>query len=281
MTATVAVLTDSAAALPDELARSRNVTVVRSNLTLGDTTVPDGDLPLDQLLELLPDGVSTSVPTPAQFREAVGTCLDTHERAVVLTVAAEMSTTFDSARLGCEPLADRVRLVDTRTAAGGQALVVLAAARAAADGGDVEEIEAEAVRVAGRVRLMSAVGSLAHLLSKQRGRIPNVIRNAGSRVRVVPLFEFREGRVRPRRPALTREAAFQRIVEACHRDQSPHGRLHVAALHAAHPEDAARLLERATHGQPVEEQFVAPFSTSMIVHTGPDVRGLAWWWEPG
>jgi hypothetical protein len=41
------------------------------------------------------------------------------------------------------------------------------------------------------------------------------------------------------------------------------------------------LLARVSDGVAVSDQFVGAFSPVMILHTGPGIVGLAWWWEAG
>jgi len=56
-------------------------------------------------------------------------------------------------------------------------------------------------------------------------------------------------------------------------------RLHVAALHAGAPEPAERLLEQVRAEVDPATEFLGSFSPVMVVHTGPGLVGLAWWWD--
>jgi fatty acid-binding protein DegV len=96
---------------------------------------------------------------------------------------------------------------------------------------------------------------------------------------VNPLFEFGGNRVRPRRPAFSREAALDRIVQACRNEGGEGARLHCVGLHAADEATAQHLLDAATAGHDVAEAFIGSFSPVMVAHTGPGLSGLAWWWE--
>jgi fatty acid-binding protein DegV len=64
------------------------------------------------------------------------------------------------------------------------------------------------------------------------------------------------------------------------RSREPNTRLHVAALHALAPDAAARLLERIEAEVSPDTKFTGEFGSVMVVHTGPGLYGLAWWWEP-
>lgn len=276
----VAVVTDSAASLPPDLRSRHEISVVPISVVIGDHAYADGELSLEDVIARLGEGVSTSAPSPGEWRAAVEEALERADDVLVLTIAASMSGTHNAAVLAADAVEGNVRVLDTRTAAGAQALVVLAAARVADGGGTLDEVEASAKEVADRVRLVATVDSLDHLV--RSGRVPNIAGIAGRYLGVNPLFEFRDGKAKPLRPAFSREAALDRIVAACHarRERVGNGgRLHVAALHAADESTAERLLAAATFDEEPAEAFLGSFSPGMVAHTGPGLAGLAWWWE--
>lgn len=276
----MAVVTDSAASLPDDLRARLGVTVVPISVVIGDRSYADGDLSLEDVIARLDEGVSTSAPSPGEWGVAIEAALAGADAALVLTIAASMSGTHNAAVLASGAVEGSVRVLDTRTAAGAQALVVLAAARVASAGASLGDTAAAAEEVADRVRLVATVDSLDHLV--RSGRVPNMAGVAGRYLGVNPLFEFRDGKAKPLRPAFSREAALDRIVAACHARRErlgDGGRLHVAALHAADEATAERLLTAATFDEEPAEAFVGSFSPGMVAHTGPALAGLAWWWE--
>lgn len=280
----VAVLTDSAASLPAGLASEARVTTVPMSLTIGDTAYRDGELSLDDVLARADEGVSTAAPTPGTYVDAATnatTAQDGGGAAVIVTVASTVSASYQSATLAAGTVDADVRVVDSGTAAGAQGLVVLAAARAAASGASLDEVEHAARRVAERVRLVATVHDLDRLAAS--GRVPDLVAHAGRAIGVNPIFEFRGGHARPRRPAIGRPAALNRIIAAWRRskpaDGDLAGRLHVAALHAAAEAPAHELLDRVTKACKPAEAFVASFSSVMAAHTGEELVGLAWWWD--
>lgn len=276
----VAVVTDSAASLPPDLRSRHDISVVPISTIIGGRPYADGELPLDDVIARLDEGVSTSAPSPGEWAEAIEAALERADAVLVLTIAASMSGTHNAAVLAADTVEGNVRVLDTRTAAGAEALVVSAAARVADDGGSLDEAEATANDVADQVRLVATVDSLDQLV--RSGRVPNIAGIAGRYLGVNPLFEFRDGKAKPLRPAFSREAALDRIVAACHarRERTGDGgRLHVAALHAADESTAERLLAAATFDEEPAEAFIGSFSPGMVAHTGPGLAGLAWWWE--
>ena len=274
---TVGIVVDSAAALSPELAREYGVGVAPLQLTIGSDDYADGELGLDELLDRLSEGVTTSAPTPAAWVTAVEALSDAVDGVLLLTVSSEMSASMQSATLAEQAIESEVRVVDSRTAAGAEALVAMAAAACARDGGSLDECEKTARRVIERVRLIATLDDLAPLA--ESGRVPAVAAWAGEHLNVKPLFEFRHGEAKALRPALSREAALDRIVSQCHSDRpSSSSRLHAAVLHARAPEAADRLRRELAAGDD-DEVVSSGFSPVMVAHTGPGLAGLAWWWE--
>jgi DegV family protein with EDD domain len=270
----VQIVTDGAASLPPTLAAEHDIVVVPMWLDLEDRQVRENECELDDVLRA--NKVTTSGPSPGEFEEAISANLG-DDGALVLTIAASMSSTHQSAVLAASALGDRVRVIDTTTAAGAEGLVVLAAARAARAGANLDEVEAVARRAIAQVRLVATVPSLDHLV--RSGRVPGIAGWAGRHLGINPLFEFRGGKVHRLRPALSPEAAIDRIVQEWRRSNSPDADLHVAALHAMAADAAHDLLARVEREHPPATSFVGEFNAVMVAHVGPGLIGLAWWWD--
>jgi len=273
---TVAVVTDSAAALPAEFVERYGVTVVPMWITVGGRTTRDGETTLEVMLEA--EDLETSGPSPGDFASAIEQRA-TDDGILVLTIASTMSSTYQSAVLAADQTTGRVRVVDTQTAAGAEALVVLAAARAAASGAALDAVAAAAEEVISRVRLVATVPDLSYLA--RSGRVPELAAHVGRKLGVAPLFEFVAGGVHPLRPALGLDAAYDRLVHHVMSNREEGAGLHLAAYHALRPEAADALLHGVERLLTPASAFVGEFGSVMVAHTGPGLVGLAWWWEPG
>jgi len=272
----VAIVTDSAAALPPDIAAAHNIAIVPMWLTVDGVSIQEGDMPIATLLTRT--DVKTSGPAPGEFEAAVKEqARRTAEGVLVLTIASTMSSTYEAAVVGARAAGGETRVLDTTTAAGAQALVVLAAAEGAEQGLALDAVEQAARRAIAQVRLVATVPNLDHLV--RSGRVPNIAGWAGRRLNIAPLFEFREGGVRPLRPALGLPAARDRIISRWRRDRIPGARLHVVALHADAEADAQWLLDRVRDESEPATALLGQFGTVMLAHTGPGLVGLAWRWE--
>lgn len=275
----VTVITDSAAALPDELAENLGIVVVPMQLQVGGQPRAEADVALDELVGYLDEGVQTSGPAPGAFAQAIEDSTGA-DGAVLVTVGRRYSSTYQSAVTAAGARAPGpVEVVDSATAAGAEGLVALAAARAASAGAAADEVAIVARQVAAQVRLAASVEELRYLV--RGGRLPASAARAGTHLGVRLLFELRRGGPRPLRPTLSAEAAMVQLVGRLLRSRpgAPGATAHVAALHALRPAEAETLLAMVRKQVEPATAFVGTFGPVMVAHTGPGVLGLSWWWE--
>ncbi len=274
----VAVVTDGAASLPPGVCDALGVGVVPMSVMIGNTVREDQEVaPADVVESAGRDLVTTSAPSPGDY---LRTLEELGDRPVVIaTVARRMSASYDAAMTAARYVPQRrVAVVDTETAAGGQGLVVMAAAQASRAGGSHDDVTAAARGVIRRVRLLAFLDQLDYLA--RSGRVPDVAARAGQSLGMRAVFEFSGGRVRGRLPARSTDAAVARIMAACRAGRSDGARLHAAVVDAKSPHAAESLMTAVRRLSPDGEVYAAPFSSVMVAHTGPGVAGLAWWWEP-
>lgn len=275
----VGVVTDSAASLAPELAKQYRVAAAPLSLDIDGVPCTDESIGIDEVARYVRDGstVKTAAPTPGAFMSAIDRA-DQGDGVVVITVGGSFSSTGDAARLAAGMTDARVEVIDSGTAAGAEGLVVLAAARAALAGRSLDDVVDVANDVRGRVRLVAEVGDLTYLI--RGGRVPSPLGAIGNAVGVRPVFELRRGNVRPMRPVFSPSAAFDLMVSTWRKSVPEGHRLHVAGLHVGAPQEADRLLSAVCEAVTPVTCFAAPFGPAMVAHTGPDLRGLAWWWQP-
>lgn len=267
----VAVVTDSTADLPADLAEVLGLRVVPMSVTFGDETfisrITISDERFYERLATCDELPTTSQPAPAWFEEAYGDAADDEVDAVVsLHVSAELSGTVDLARrMGDEAPVD-VHVVDSRQVGGGLALQVLAAHAAAVDGGDVDEVVAAAAAVRDEVLTLVVVDTLDNL--RKGGRLSGAQAVVGSVLRVKPLLHLIDGRVEVRERTRTWGRALDRLAElvAEHLGDEPG---HVVVTHSLAPGRASELWERLTERVDVAERLEAVIGPVVGTHTGP------------
>ena len=103
----VAIVTDSAAALPAELAAAHGITVVPMMITVDGRSGHDGDMSIEAIVAA--SEVETAGPSPGDFAEAIERVM-TPDGVLVLTLASSMSSTCESASLGASGFAGHARV---------------------------------------------------------------------------------------------------------------------------------------------------------------------------
>jgi DegV family protein with EDD domain len=278
----VVVVTDSTPYLPASLIEEWGVRQV--SLYVG----WDGDLQpeheyrdLDAFYRRLresPDVPTTSQPSVGDFIACFEPLVDAGRDVVSVHLAEGLSGTCASAREAALALAQqghqaRIEVVDGETGAGGLGLLVLAAARAARRGGDLDTA-VDAVRDArARLDLWFCLDTLEYL--RRGGRIGAARALLGAALNIKPILTFGSeiapvGRVRTRRRALERMVAYLHELHA-------RGATDWVVQHAQAADDADFLVREGTAILGTAPAFCTQVGPVLGAHLGRGVLvgGLA------
>jgi DegV family protein with EDD domain len=213
----VALVTDSTALLPADVAQRRGITVVPLQVVIGARAYDEGVDPeatpetiAAALREWTP--VSTSRPTPTSFLQA-------YERAAALGaeevlsvhLSGEVSGTYEAAQLAAKEAPVPVRVVDTRQIAMGLGFAVLTAADVLDAGGGCEEAAGAALARADATTSLFYVDTLEYL--RRGGRIGAAAALLGSALAVKPLLKIVDGRIGSLEKVRTGARALSRLEE--------------------------------------------------------------------
>ncbi|HEY8486841.1 MAG TPA: DegV family protein [Limnochordales bacterium] len=282
----MAVVTDSVACLPPELAEGLGIEVVPIWIRLGDEQLRDGvDITAEQVYRRLRQwqgravAVSTSAPSPGDFLQAFRRAAQRGASAVVaVTVAAPLSASWRSAGVAAASSPIPVTVVDSRTAAAAQGWVAVEAARVARAGGTVQEVVSRIEAVRPLCRAYALVPDLRYL--RRGGRVVHALARLGAALGVVPVLAIHPGaRIEPMAVATSVEGALERIVAELMAD-ARRGRLHVTVMEADAGPLADRLEREIAAAASPAELWRAPFTPAMGLHAGPGVVGVGYWLEP-
>jgi|CXWL01.1.fsa_nt_gi DegV family protein with EDD domain len=297
--ARVAIVTDSTACIPPELAARYGIEIVPVHLIVGGRTYADS-LTTDtgefyERVRTSGERATTAAPSPGTYVEAIGRAAQRAESVLVITVSAQFSAMFDSARAavdlvradgtevklrpygrGIESPTVDVRLFDSRNAAMAQGFVVLEAARLAETGAGIDDVIARAEEMTGRVSLLAMLDTLSYLA--RSGRVPRVASWAAGVFQVKPIVRFTAGDIKRLSQPRTRARGLEKMA-TIFAELTAGRRTHLAVHHANAPDDAGWLLERVQRSVSIVESHVTEFTQVMGVHTGPGLVGLAWWCE--
>ena len=279
----VAIVADSAAALPPELTGDSRIDIVPMQYTFGDETYLDGrDLDPTSFYRMLKEAPvlpTTSAPSPASYLEAFQRAASRGRSVVCLTVASQFSSSHDSAMAAAReaeglPGATPIVVLDTESAAGGEGLVVVEAWRAANRGLGLDEVVGAARSVIPRVKLFAFLDTLFFLW--RGGRVHRLAYAGSSLLKIKPLLEMTRGQVRGVGRPRTASRAEERLLTLMRREVGE-ARVHATVIHADSAEAAERLRDRVESEFTCDDLFVSEFSPVMGTHTGPGLLGVAFW----
>ncbi|SEO59009.1 DegV family protein [Trujillonella endophytica] len=274
----VAVVTDSTAYLPADLVERHGIEVVPLYVVLAGRSGREGTeiSPQDvaRAMGVRGQQVSTSRPTTGDFVTAYRRCLDAGaERVVSIHLSAELSGTWDAARLAAAQVGEHlVTVIDSRSAAMGCGFAVLAAARVAQAGGDAAAVADAARTTAGSTRTLFVVDTLEHL--RRGGRIGSAASLFGTALAVKPLLHVADGRVVPLEKVRTSARALARLVQRA--VEAAAGRpVDLAVHYLAAPERAQRLAGELRQALPeAGEPLVSELGAAIGAHVGPGALGV-------
>jgi DegV family protein with EDD domain len=278
----IAIVTDSCAYIPPDLVERYGIHVVPVYLIMGEQSWRDGvDIDPPAFYELLRtsrDFPKTSQPNVADFRDLYRELAGHVDGIVSIHVSRKLSGTVDSATSAAAELPDLpIEIIDSQGVSMAQGYPVLAAARVAADGGDLAAAGAAARSFIGRTHIYFVLGTLEYL--HRGGRIGNVSRLVGSVLDLKPVLEFRDGLIEAAARVRTRGKALDKVYELVAERVSPGDRVHMSIINVAAPEEAAEFGgELIARFQPVEVLEVE-CSPAIGAHAGPGTVGVAFYVE--
>jgi DegV family protein with EDD domain len=278
----IAVVTDSTAYIPGELSNGFQIHTVPLQVVWGEETFRDGiDMqPLEfytrlQTAKLMP---STSQPSPALFQQVYQTLLDQEYEIISIHISQQLSGTLDSAYQARETLnTDRITIIDSKSTSMALGFPALVLARAAKNGGTLEELTQIATNAVQNSGVLFAVSTLEFL--HRGGRIGGAQAFLGTALGLKPILELRDGRIEPVEKVRTMSKAMDRLLELLEQRIGNRRPIHLATLHANAPLEAEKLLEKACqrfNPGDIVEAFSTSVSPVIGTHTGPGTVGLSY-----
>lgn len=277
----IAVVTDSAAALPPEWLSdggpADGVVVVPMPVMIAGRTFGEGADNLTEPLSIaLAEGadVRTSRPSPGQF-ESVYRRLEAEGADGILSVhlSGELSGTLDAARWAAAAVSVPVQVVDCRTVGMAMGFGVTAAAAGLRDGLDLAGAGALARTVCDSSSLRFLVPSLEQL--RRGGRISAAASVFGTLLAVKPILSIQDGRILPLEKVRSSSKALARLIELVEADVVGRSDAVVAFHYFGNQAQVRELTTQLERDHPQIETVLAQLPAVLAAHTGLGVIAVA------
>jgi DegV family protein with EDD domain len=273
----IAVVTDSSALLPSDLANQYDIRTAPLTVIWGTDTYLDGvEITPPEFYRRLrehPIHPSTTQPNPEDFIRLFDELAKDYSGIVVPLISSELNGSVSSASIAAEQFANMpIRIVDTRTAAMGLGFSVLAAARAASSGKSIDEVEQNARTVASMVKVFFVADTLKFL--HKGGKISGAARLLGTVFALKHLFHLNEGRVDALERVRTKRKAVERMVELAQQyvNETP---VRASIMHANALREGEALKKKVAKLFRCSELHLTELSPVIAANTGPGTLGLA------
>ena len=271
----IAIVTDSAASVPPELAKEVELEIVPVGIQIDNQFHREGlDITPEKFYAQLEkkENITTSQPSPGDFLEIYNRLVDKAKEIISIHITSRQSGTVQVAELLKEHIPIPITVVDSESASMGQGFAALAAARAALRGKSREEILEIIERVKRKTTVFVAVPTLKYLA--RSGKVSRVQAMVASLLTIKPILGVRDGLVQAVDKKRSYGQALQRMI-ALVEERFPTEKLTIAVLHSNAPEKAEEFKQKVEERLRCAQVFIAEMGASLAVHGGQGMLGIA------
>ncbi len=190
---------------------------------------------------------------------------------IVITLSGRLSATYQSAVIAAEQHGGPISVFDSRSVSMGLGLQVLAGARAAEEGADLDAVGQAVRAVADRTHLVAALDTLEFL--KRGGRIGGAQALIGNLLDVKPLIAIQDGVVEAAGRVRTRSKAKLSLV--AHIRDRAEDIADISVLHGG-ADDTEAFTAAVGATLPDRSPIIAQLGPVVGTHAGPGTLGVAY-----
>jgi len=281
----IAVVTDSAASIPESLIESLNIHWVPYYIHRGKETLLD--LVTIKRAEFY-KWLSTATVLPQTASPGPGDYLKTYEKIaqeentdeiVSIHMTSKGSGAYQAAVAAKSMLREtipnlRVEIIDTFNVSMCQGWMVIEAARAALAGKSLHDIVNQVMEMIPITQMLQTADTLKYLY--MGGRIGKAKHLVGSLLNIKPLITMQDGVITALGTARSRRKAYEMMVNKVETTVGKMGKIKIAYVHAAALEEAEKIKTIFEERLTCVESIIAELSPALGVHTGPGTAGVCY-----
>lgn len=261
----VQIVTDTGSGLTPELAAEHGISVVPLQVLIDNQSYRDGvDLSPTEFYERMAKArelPKTSQPSPVDLADAYTAAA---EKGPVIGVhlSSALSGTWQTAVMAARTVHDSIKVFDSRTGSGGQAMMAIEAARMAAGGKEQAEILQRLEELRNESRTYVALNTLENAV--KGGRVNPVAGMAASLLGIKPIVHVTTaGKVETYERLRGRARALDRLLEIAAESGRDLSTRMVAVAHGNCPGDAEAMARRVRDRLNPREVLIMPIGATI------------------
>ena len=272
------IITDTACDLPAELTEQYGIIKLPMNIAFDAETFADQQtITTEQFYQRLVGGKefpTTSYPSLGLLELALQQELSAGNEVLVITIARALSGFYDSARI---MLADypreRAPVYDSQSATLGEGAIVLAAARLAAAGQTLAQVEQVLPEIIERSRGYGAINNLVYLA--RGGRISNATAQVARALNIKPVINIcADGSLEVAAKVRGMNKALAWLKQRVKEDGTDFSSTTLFVSYILQKDSAEKLLEELKAELKLGEVILCPIGPTVGVHLGPGCVAL-------
>ncbi len=258
----VTIVTDTTQYLPRSVREQHGIEQVSLYVRWGDDVQRESEMAdYDDFyarLKTSNDPPTTSQPSVGDFLAAYEPVLAAGHDVVSIHLSSGLSGTYGAAVQAKAVIDERgtdgqIAVIDTQSACGGLACLALVGAAGAADGEDIDAVQARLAEAREHLKIWFCIDTLEYL--RRGGRIGSAQAWVGTALKIKPILSVAR-EITPVERVRTRGRAFERMVDYM-RERHADGADCWVLQHIQAPDQAARLIERGREIFGTEPWFVS------------------------
>lgn len=275
----IALLTDSACDIPQELIKKLNIKMLPLKIIYPGKEYSDRvDITPQDVYDRMPDEIpTTSMPCLGEIKSTIEKIKSegfTHLLAVHLS--SGLSGTFQAVQMAANDIDNMiVKVIDTKTLSIGQGWMVMDAARNIAQGLSFDKVVDQLYKLKPKVQVYYVLETLEYL--RRGGRIGKVAAMLGEFLHLKPIISVdEEGKYFTYCKARGRKKSIERLIQIVEENIKDKP-AYLAVMHGGARKEAEEILHRLSHLSNVKEIIASDISPALGVHTGPGLLGVSFY----
>jgi DegV family protein with EDD domain len=273
----IAIITDSCADVPKELAEKYHIFVLPMQIICPDGEFRDGiDIQAEDIYRRQKtETLHSSTPSGADVEDTLEEIKKQgYTKAVAILLAGGLSSTVNHVRLAAEETSDlEVAVYDSRQGSIGIGVIALQAAVYAADGMGFEELKQQVEQLIQDTKVFFSIDTLEYL--QKGGRIGKVTAVAGALLDIKPIMSFDEnGEIYAAAKVRTKKAVEKRLLQLvcdCKKEGRPYN---LVVADGGAPEERDALEQKLVELFPdARTLYRANIGAALSIHLGSGLLG--------